>query len=327
MSSVYQPPDTSTAPRYTGISTFARSALVLEPTGLDVVVVGVPFDTATSFRPGARFGPAHIRAASVLLRPYHVELGVNVVEALSIGDWGDAPTIPGNAEKTSEIVAEHLRRGLETSGAIPLVLGGDHSILLAELRAHAALHGPVGVVLLDAHADNWDEYWGEKYFHGTPLRRALEEGLIAPERSLLAGMRGPLYGAEDVASPIEMGFQVVRGDGLRALSPDEFGQLVRRRVGDGPTMLSFDIDVLDPAFAPGTGVPEVGGLSTERALDLLRALRGVSFCGFDVVEVSPPYDSPGSITGLAAANVAFELLGLAAVSRLPPRGESPAQSS
>jgi agmatinase len=199
---------------------------------------------------------------------------------------------------------------------VPLVLGGDHSVVLGELRAHAAAAGePVGVVLLDAHADTWDEYYGEKYFHGTPFRRAVEEGVIAPERSLFAGMRGPLYAESDLGDARDMGFELIQGDELRSIGPGDYSERVRRRLGDGPAFLSFDIDVLDPAFAPGTGTPEVAGLLPHEALVLLRSLAGIEFRGYDVVEVSPAYDGPGQTTAMLAANIAYEMLALSAVAR------------
>ncbi|MEA2383046.1 MAG: agmatinase, partial [Solirubrobacteraceae bacterium] len=219
---------------------------------------------------------------------------------------------PGNAERTAAQIDEALAPVI-AAGATPLVLGGDHSIVLGELRAHARAHGPVGVVLLDAHADTWDAYYGERYFHGTPFRRALEEGLIDPERSLLAGMRGSLYAASDLDEPRSWGFQIVPCDELRTWTPEQYGARVRERIGDGPAYLSFDIDVLDPAFAPGTGTPEIGGLLPHDALGFLRALAGIRFTGFDLVEVSPPYDGPGQITALTGASIAYELLALAAV--------------
>jgi agmatinase len=275
-------------------------------------VIGVPFDTATSFRPGPRFGPAALRDQSALLRPFHPAHGIDVFAALSVVDGGDLAVTPGNAERTTAQIAEGLAPVVD-AGAVPLVLGGDHSIVLGELRAHARAHGPVGVVLLDAHADTWDAYYGERYFHGTPFRRALEEGLIDPARSLLAGMRGSLYAASDLDEPRSWGFEIVPCDELRTWTAAEYGARVRRRLGDGPAYLSFDIDVLDPAFAPGTGTPEVGGLLTHEALGFLRSLAGVRFCGFDVVEVSPPYDGPGQVTALTGASIAYELLALAAL--------------
>ena len=311
----FGPPDATAAPRYTGPRTFARLPHVEVPhDGVDVAVIGVPFDTATSFRTGARFGPEGIRSASALLRPYHPPLDIDVFGTLSAVDGGDLEITPGNAQRTAGQIDAALQAVIR-AGIVPLVLGGDHSIVLGELRAQAAVHGPVGLVLLDAHADTWDQYYGEKYFHGTPFRRAFEEGLVDPSRSLLAGMRGPLYAASDVDQPREMGFEVLTSEELQALSPGRYGDLVRQRIGDGPTYMSFDIDVLDPAFAPGTGTPEVDGLYPREALAFLRSLAGITFSGFDVVEVSPPYDSAGQVTALHAAAVAYEMLALLAVTR------------
>jgi agmatinase len=310
----FAPPDASVAPRYTGPRTFARLPHVELPHDeVDAAVIGVPFDTATSFRTGARFGPEAIRSASALLRPYNPVLDVDVFATVSVVDGGDLAITPGNAQRTAEQI-DHGLQPLLRSGIVPLVLGGDHSIALGELRAHAAVHGPVGLVLLDAHADTWDQYYGEKYFHGTPFRRAVEEGLVDPSRSLLAGMRGSLYGAADREQPRQMGFEVIDCEELHALAPAHYGERVRARIGDGPVYMSFDIDVLDPAFAPATGTPEVAGLTPHEALSLLRALAGIEFCGFDLVEVSPPYDSAGQVTALNAAAVAFEMLALLALS-------------
>ncbi|HEY4620541.1 MAG TPA: agmatinase [Gaiellaceae bacterium] len=305
----YGPPDALTTPRYGGVRTFARCPHVEDDEGVDVAVLGIPFDTATTNRPGARFGPEAIRSASIALRPYNPVQKAQVFGRLSVADLGDVPVTPGNAEKTVAQIAEGLEP-IVRSGARTLCLGGDHLVVLGELRAHAAVHGPLGVVLLDAHADVWDVYCGERYYHGSPFRRALEEGLVDPGRSLLAGMRGPVYGPDDENMPRELGFEVISGEELVALSHEEYGERVRRRVAEGPVFLSFDVDVLDPAFAPGTGTPEAGGLSTREALGYLRALRGLRFSGYDVVEVSPPYDGPGQPTAVAAANVAFELLTL-----------------
>jgi agmatinase len=311
----FEPPDATVAPRYTGLRTFARLPHVALPRDdVDAAVIGIPFDTATSFRSGARFGPEAIRSASMLLRPYHPALGIDVFGTLSLVDGGDLAVTPGNALRTTEQIDAGLRPLLE-GGIVPLVLGGDHSIVLGELRAQHAVHGPVALVLLDAHADTWDQYYGERYFHGTPFRRAVEEGLVDPARSVMAGMRGPLYGPEDMDVPRELGFEVIDGADLVAMTPDEYGDRVRARVGDGPTYLSFDIDVLDPASAPGTGTPEVAGVHPRDALAFLRALAGMSFTGFDVVEVSPPYDGPGQITALNAAAIAYDLLALLAVAR------------
>ena len=311
----YGPPDASRAPRYTGIRTFARCPHVEgDLDGVDIAVVGIPFDTATTMRPGARFGPAAIRDASVLLRPWHPVQRVDVYDSLSIVDAGDLAVTPGNAERTASQIAAQLEPVVR-QGVVPLVLGGDHSIVLGELRAQAAVHGSVGVVLLDAHADTWDSYYGERYFHGTPFRRALEEGVIDPRRSLFAGMRGSLYASSDLDEPREWGFEILDCDELRALTPAAYAERVRSRLGDGPAFLSFDIDVMDPSVAPATGTPEVDGLLPHDALGFLRALRGVRFSGYDIVEVSPPYDGSGQTTALFAANVGYELLALTALAR------------
>jgi agmatinase len=287
---------------------------VVDVAGVDAAVVGIPFDTATSFRAGARFGPEGIRSASALLRPYHPVLDVNVVETLSVVDFGDLQVAPGDVEGTYRRIEAGLAP-LVDAGVFTLVLGGDHSITLAELRALARRHGPLALVHLDAHTDTWDEYFGQRYFHGTPFKRAVEEGLLEPKASLQAGMRGSLYDKSDLEDARSLGFAVVPSEELRALGPEGYAKAVRERVGDRPVFLSFDIDFLDPAFAPGTGTPEVAGFSTAEAVAFLRALRGLELVGSDVVEVAPPYDGPGQPTALAAANVALDLLALYALSR------------
>jgi agmatinase len=315
----YGPPDAWNAPRYAGIRTFARCPHTTDWEHADVAVLGVPFDTATSYRTGPRFGPAAIRDQSQLLRPWHPALAVDVFATLSVIDGGDLDVTPGNAERTAAQIADGLAP-VVAAGVTPLVLGGDHSIVLGELRAHAARYGPLGLVLLDAHADTWDSYYGERYFHGTPFRRALEEGLIDPRRSLLAGMRGPLYSAADLDEPRGWGFEIVGCDELRRWTPEQYGARVRERISDGPAFLSFDIDVLDPAFAPGTGTPEVAGLLPHEALAFLRSLAGVELVGYDVVEVSPQFDGPGQVTAVNAAAIGYELLALSAVAKRTKEG-------
>ena len=282
--------------------------------GVDAAVYGIPFDTATTYRTGTRFGPEAIRSASVQLRPYNPALEVNVVEALSIVDYGDFPVSPGDTQRTYGQIEKALA-SLVDAGVFPLALGGDHSVTLAELRVLASRHGPLALVQLDAHGDTWDEYFGQRYFHGTTFLRAVEEKLIEPAASVQAGLRGSLFADEDLESARELGFAVLPCDQLRTLGPGPFASLVRERIGSRPVFISFDVDVLDPAFAPGTGTPEVGGLSTAEALAFLRALRGIQIVGADVVEVSPPYDGPGQQTALAAANVAYELLSLRALTQ------------
>ena len=310
----HRPLDAKEIPRFAGVRTFMRAPHTTDLAGVDAAVYGIPFDTATSFRTGARFGPEAIRSASALLRPYNPALGVDVVETLSIVDYGDVPVSPGDTERTYGQVEAALAP-LVQAGVFPLALGGDHSVTLAELRVLARKYGPLSLVQLDAHGDTWDEYFGQRFFHGTTFKRALEERLIDPAASVQAGLRGSLYGPEDLDSARALGFAVLPCDELRTLGPGGYSGIVRERVRRRPVFLSFDIDVLDPAFAPGTGTPEVGGLSTAEALGCLRALAGIDLVGADVVEVSPSYDGPGQQTALAGANVAYELLSLRAIAR------------
>jgi len=301
-------------PRFAGVRTFMRAPHTTDLAGVDAAVYGIPFDTATTYRTGTRFGPEAIRSASVLLRPYNPALDVNVVETLSIVDYGDLPVSPGDTQRTYGQVEEALAP-LVDAGVFPLALGGDHSVTLAELRVLARRHGPLALVQLDAHGDTWNEYFGQRYFHGTTFLRAVEEKLIEPAASVQAGLRGSLFEDGDLESARELGFAVLTCDQLRALAPGSYASLVRERAGLRSVFVTFDVDVLDPAFAPGTGTPEVGGLSTAEALAFLRALRGINLVGADVVEVSPPYDGPGQQTALAAANVAYELLSLRALAQ------------
>jgi agmatinase len=308
----YRPLDARVIPRFAGVRTFMRAPHVTDLAGVDVAALGIPFDTGTSYRTGARFGPEAIRSASTLLRPYNPAVGLNLVETLSIVDYGDLPVSPGDTERTYAQVEEALEP-VVAADVFPLAMGGDHSITLAELRALARRHGPLCLVQLDSHTDTWDEYFGQKYFHGTTFKRAVEEELVDAHSSVQAGIRGSNYGADDIAAAESLGFTVVSSEELRALTADAYAALVKRKVGSRPVFLSFDIDFLDPAFAPGTGTPEVAGFSTAEALAFLRALRGINLAGADVVEVSPAYDGPGQQTALAAANVMYELLALRAL--------------
>jgi agmatinase len=310
----YRPIDAHLIPRFAGIKTFMRLPHVTDLDGVEAAAVGIPFDTGTSFRPGPRFGPEAIRSASSLVRPYHPGYGIDVIDALNTVDYGDVPVAPGDTPGSLERIEAGLAPLVE-AGIFTLGLGGDHTITLAELRAHAKRHGPMALVQLDAHADTWDEYFGQKLFHGTTFRRAVEENLLDPHASLQAGMRGSLYSAADERLSDELGFRVIPAEELRALGPERYGEEVRARVGDRPVFLSFDIDFLDPAFAPGTGTPEIAGFSTAEAVAFLRALRGIRLVAADVVEVSPTYDGPGQVTALAAANIGLELLALRATAR------------
>jgi agmatinase len=309
----YGPPDAFELPRFSGPRTFMRLPHVRELDKVDVAVVGVPTDGAVVFRSGARFGPEGIRSASVLLRNYNPILRVDVVEKLSLVDYGDVPTVPGSTADSLARSAEALEE-VARAGVTTVCLGGDHTILLAELRALAAVHGPVALVQLDAHHDVWDEYFGQRLFHGSVVRRAVEEGLIDPGRSVQAGLRGSLAAASDVDLPAQLGLDAIPYEELAALGPGGFSVRVRDRVGDAPVFLSFDIDFVDPAFAPGTGTPEVGGPSSREALTYVRSLAGLDFRGFDCVEVSPPFD-PAGVTAFVAANACFEMLSLLALRR------------
>ncbi|HVS28895.1 MAG TPA: agmatinase [Solirubrobacteraceae bacterium] len=296
---------------FTGIRTFAGCSSVSQPEGVEVAIVGAPFDGATSFRPGARFGPEAIRAASGTLRGYHPALDIDVFAELSVVDWGDvADIVPGSVPRTLDGIARELA-GMLAHDVVPIVLGGDHSIVLAELRAHAAARGPHGIVMLDAHADTLlEEGEGDPFSHGSPLRRAVEEGILVPERSVLAGMRGSVLDSDELAWPSDVGFDVISCDDLRELEPEEYAARVRDRAGSEPVLLSVDVDVVDPAFAPATGTPEVGGLASHELLAFVRSLAGMDFSGFDVVEVSPPYDNAGQTTALLAATVVYDYLAL-----------------
>ena len=290
-----------------------RLPYVRDLDGVDVAVVGVPTDGAVVFRSGARFGPEGIRSASVMLRNYNPILRVDVVDKLSIVDYGDVPTVPGSTVDSLARSAVALAE-VANAGVTMLCLGGDHTILLAELRALAPVHGPLALIQFDSHHDLWDEYFGQKLFHGSVVRRAIEEGLIDTSRSVQAGLRGSLAAASDAELPQSFGIDAIPYEELAALGPGGFSERVRARVGEGPCFLSFDIDFVDPAFAPGTGTPEVGGPSSREALTYVRSLAGLDFRGFDCVEVSPPFD-PAAVTSFVAANACFEMLSLLAFRR------------
>ena len=314
MSPMYEPPDALEAPRFTGPRTYARLPYVKSLEGVDCAVFGMPWDGGASFRPGARFGPEGIRSASGMIRTYNEGIGVQVFGALSVIDFGDAPTVPGYIEDTLGRITEFVRP-IAAAGVTPIGMGGDHSVTLAELRALAAVHGPLGLVHLDAHTDLWRSYFGRPYSHGTMFRRAIEEGIIEAARVIQAGMHGPLYEEADLAIPAELGVEMIPWRALASLTPEAFADRVRQRLGEGPSFLTFDVDFVDIAFCPGTGTPEVGGPTSFQALSYLRALKGTRFVGFDVVEVSPPYDGPGQVTALFGANVIFDMLGLVALRR------------
>jgi guanidinobutyrase / D-arginase len=304
------PVDAMTVPRFAGLPTFARLPMLEKVPRCDVAVVGVPFDAGTTYRPGARWGPAHVRQASRLLRPYHAGLDVEPFGAQQVADAGDITCNPfdiAEAIRQIEAGAEEL---LSSAGRI-LTIGGDHTIALPLLRAVARRFGTVALVHFDAHLDTWDTYFGAPYTHGTPFRRAFEEGLLAEDSSMHVGIRGPLYERTDLSEDAGMGFRVVPAMDLETEGVVGVVERVRERVGEAPVYVSIDIDVLDPAHAPGTGTPEAGGLTSRELLGILRGMAGLPIVSADVVEVSPAYDQ-AEVTSIAACHAAYELLALMA---------------
>ncbi|MEB3103663.1 agmatinase [Ferviditalea candida] len=310
---MFQPKDSSQSPRFCGVRTFMRLENTATADHVDFVILGVPFDTAVSNRTGQRYGPQHIRNFSVLLRPYNPDQDIHIFEYCSGVDYGDIDVVPGNIHRTYQKIQIGLQPILEKS-VVPIILGGDHSISLGSLRAFKNRYGPVALVHFDSHGDTWDHYYGEKYMHGTPFRRAVEEGLLDVEHSIQIGMRGSLYGREDIDDARELGFEVIT---MRECRDQGFPEVVRRirdRVGERPVYVSFDVDFVDPAYAPGTGTPEAGGPTSYEAIEYVRALKGLKLVGFDVVEVLPAYDH-AEITAMLAATVAFEMMSLVALNK------------
>ncbi|MCE5287963.1 MAG: agmatinase [Nocardiaceae bacterium] len=300
------PVDAIRVPRFAEPTTFARLPRLDQATDPDITVLGVPFDSGTTYRPGARFGPGHIRASSKLLRPYNSTLDVFPFGEQQVVDAGDLAVNPFNITEAIETIDSEVTQ-LRKHGSKVLTLGGDHTIALPILRSIARDHGPVAVLHFDAHLDTWDTYFGAAYTHGTPFRRASEEGLIDMERSQHMGIRGPLYSKADLEEDGILGFQVIRSDDYQVDGLKSVIERMMKRLAGGPVYISVDIDVLDPAHAPGTGTPEAGGLTSRELLNTIRALQGLNIVGADIVEVSPAYDH-AEITGIAAAHVAYELL-------------------
>lgn len=299
------------SPRFAQPPTFMRLPHTRDLTGVDVAIAGAPYDGGTSYRPGARMGPREIRAQSSLIRTWNYFLKVHPFERLRVVDYGDFDVPPIGIERAFEVI-EQGAAAIHAAGATPLVVGGDHSISLPLLRAAAKAHGPLALVQFDSHIDTWDDYFGGPYFHGSPFRRAIEEGLIRRDRFVQVGIRGPMYGEDEFDFHREHGIRVVDIDGVKREGIDwTIDQM--REVLEGPVYLTFDIDSVDPAYAPGTGTPEVGGLTSHEAQRLVRGLAGLNLVGADLVEVAPPYDGPGQITSLLAANLMFEMLCVMAV--------------
>ena len=308
----HQPRASFKSPRFAQLATFMRLPHVEDPHGLDVAIVGVPYDGGTSYRPGSRLGPREIRSQSSLIRSYSYFQKVAPFDRLNVADAGDVDAPPVSIEKAYEAIEARIG-AIADAGATPIVAGGDHSISLPILRALAKRHGPLGLVQFDAHIDTWDEYFGGKYFHGTPFRRAIEEGIVDGKRFIQVGIRGPMYGEEDFEFHREHGITMLDIDQVKARGvASVIGEI--RRVAAGPAYMTFDIDAVDPAFAPGTGTPEVGGLSTREAMELVRGCAGLDIVGGDVVEVAPQYDATTN-TAQIGAQCLFELLCLVAIAR------------
>lgn len=306
---------------YAGIATFGRAAFVTDSAGADVAILGVPYDSSTSYRPGARFGPRAIREQSLLLWGYNNAQRVAPFRSLKVVDAGDVDVVPPDIVATHRQI-ERAASQVVATGTRLITMGGDHSVTLPLLRAHAKQHGPMAVVHFDAHPDTWDsEYPDQRYSHGTPFKRAIEEGLVDTAAYLQIGIRGPTNGPEDYVDAISLGACMVTLDEFRRRALDDVIQEVKSRVGTRPVYVTLDIDVVDPAFAPGTGTPEVGGLTSYEILQLVRGLRGLNTIGFDLVEVSPPYDH-AAITAILGANLMFEFLSLMVASDNSGRGQT-----
>jgi len=309
-----QPVSGTKVPRFAGASTFARLPELRDVPSCDVAIVGVPFDAGTSYRPGARFGPQAIRQASRHLRTqYHPAYDTEPFAEQQVADAGDISCNPYNIEKA---VLEIQKGATELLGKVDRIisLGGDHTIALPLLRAVNHYHGPVALVHFDAHLDTWDTYYGAPYTHGTPFRRAAEEKLFLESASMHVGIRGPLYSRDDLKNDKELGFKVIHCDEFQSEGIDHVVKRIRDRVGDNPMYLSIDIDVLDPAHAPGTGTPEIAGMSSRELVGVLRGMAGLNIISADVVEVSPAYDH-AELTSLSAATTVFEITNLFAYSR------------
>jgi agmatinase len=302
------PVDATQVPRFAGPATFARLPRLDQVSSCDVAVVGVPFDAGVTYRPGARFGPAAVREASRLLRPYHPGLDVEPFAAQQVADAGDIACNPFDIEQAIASV-EAGADELLGSGAKLLTIGGDHTIALALLRSVSRRHGPVALLHFDAHLDTWDTYFGARYTHGTPFRRASEEGLLDTTALSHVGIRGPLYGRNDLDDDVRLGFGIVSSMDVMTRGVDDVVDSLRTRIADRPRYVSVEIDGLDPAHAPGTGTPEAGGLTSRELLAILRGLVGCQIVAADVVEVSPPYDH-AELTTVAASHVSYELISL-----------------
>jgi len=307
------PVDPLQVPRFAGPATFARLPRLDEVESADIAIVGVPFDSGVTYRPGARFGPHAVRSATRLLRDYHDGLSVRPFAAQQVVDAGDIPCTPFDIDAAIPQIEAGADALADRAGAL-VAIGGDHTIALPLLRSVVRRHGPVALLHFDAHLDTWDTYFGASYTHGTPFRRAWEEGLLLRDHATHVGIRGPLFSPDDLVEDERFGFRIVRALDLEDTGIAEISSMIRDRLASAPVYISIDIDVLDPSHAPGTGTPEAGGLTSRELLGILRGLAGCRLVGADVVEVAPAYDH-AEITGMAASHTAYELLALFARAR------------
>ncbi|KGT87817.1 agmatinase [Erwinia typographi] len=312
--------DSLVTPRFCGLPTFMRLPLVTDLTGLDAAIVGIPSDSGAPYRSGARFAPNAVRSMSVMLRPINPSRNnINVFETLKIADVGDSPVVPGYEIESLQMIEETIHH-IAAAGVVPFAIGGDHSVTLAELRALAKIHGPLALVQFDSHSDTWDKYFADQcYSAGTPFRRAVEENIVDPHHSIQIGLRGSLFRTTDISQSVDLGYKVLTTDELFRQGISEVVQQIAERTAGLPTFITFDMDFVDPAFAPAVETPEAGGPSSREALQLLRELKNINLVGCDVTEISPAYDGPGQITSLLGATVMLELLALLASYRTNTR--------
>lgn len=304
----YQPQNSLKSPRFSGIKTFMRLPHVQTTEDVDFVIVGLPFDSCASYRPGSRFGPSSIREMSCLAaKPYNPELEVGIFDYCSGVDFGDLGSVPGYIEESFDLITEGMIPFFQKR-IVPVAMGGDHSVTLPELRACAKINGPVALIHFDAHYDTIPEYFGKPYSHGTPFYHAAKEGLVDPSHSIQVGIRENLYSDEDLNNSRNLGYEVLKAVQCHQMTSDEIVAQIKSRVGNHKAFLTFDIDFLDPASAPGTGTPVLGGLNTAKTLEIIRGLADLNIIGYDLVEVAPQYD-PSGITAITGAGLLCEFLG------------------
>ena len=313
MNNLLKPVDSLVSPRFCGIKTFMRVPYSRDMDNVDVSIVGIPFDTASTYRTGSRFGPAAIRDMSTTVRPYNINMDINSFDHISVADYGDIDIIPGYIEDSYQIIEDTLTQ-LIAKDIVPICLGGDHSITLGELRAAAKIHGPLALVHFDSHTDTVQSYFGKAYCHGTPFYHAIQEGLIDTAHSIQVGMRGNLYDANGFKDSEDLGLQVITAREIHKTGVEETSKRIMNRVGGKKAFLTFDIDFVDPAYAPGTGTIEIGGFTSFETMELIRGVKDLNVVAFDLVEVAPSYD-PTQITANLAANIVHDFIAMIALKK------------